>query len=101
MKFGFGRSFVRGFGWGLGRQAAWEATHPRPRKQKSMRRSKTPRIFSKTARVFSTNTSQPDMKVLDWINEAVQYYRLQGRTDPTFEEIQLYVKQHHKYMLTR
>ena len=84
MRFGFGRSFVRGIGWGLGRQAAWEATHPRPKKQKKVKAK--PKV---------------DMRVLDWINEAVQYYRLQGRTDPTFEEIQLYVKQHHKYMLTR
>lgn len=82
---GFGRSFIRGFGWGLGRQVAWEATRPRYRLPKLTRRSQ-PKV---------------DMRVLGWINEAVEAYRVIGRTDQTFEEIQLYVKQHHNYILTR
>lgn len=85
MRFGFGRSFVRGFGWGLGRQAAWEATRPRYKRQKRTKKSQ-PKV---------------DMRVLGWIEEALEAYKAIGRTNPTFEEIQLYVKQHHQYILTR
>jgi hypothetical protein len=88
----FGKSFIRGFGWGLGRQSAWEATHPRPKKQKRR---------SKTAQVFSNPAPQLDWRVYDWIMEAVEYYKTQGRTDPTFEEIRAHVYQHHNYTLTR
>jgi hypothetical protein len=85
MRFGFGRSFVRGFGWGLGRGLAYEETRPRYKRQKRMKKSQ-PKV---------------DMRVLGWIDEALEAYKAIGRTDPTFEGIQLYVKQHHHYMLTR
>ncbi|HYT41548.1 MAG TPA: hypothetical protein VEP90_04340 [Methylomirabilota bacterium] len=82
---GFGGAFTRGFGWGLGRSFASQAT----------RRSSPRRKPLTDKQVYERK------QVQGWINEAVLAYHEDGVAEPSFDDIYRYVKKYFNYKLTR
>ncbi len=81
----FGRSFARGFGWGLGRSAAYQVTRRRSPRRKPL----------------TDKQMYEREQVQGWINEAVNAYRLDGVDNPSFADIRWYVKKYFHYKLTK
>ena len=82
---GFGRSFMRGFSWGVGRGVAFNLTRaPRQGYRRMTDKQRYERAHIK-----------------GWIAEAIGAYRAQGVQDPSFAQIRRYVKDHFHYTLTK
>ncbi len=82
---GFGRSFMRGFSWGVGRGVAFNLTRaPRQGYRRMTDKQRWERAHIK-----------------GWIAEAVGAYRASGVQDPSFAQIRRYVKDHFHYTLTK
>ncbi len=83
---GFGRSFFRGFSWGVGRGVAYNLTNAPRRGQRRM----------------TDKQRYERSHVKGWIDEAIQAHIDSGaKGEPTFQSIRRYVKAHHGYTLTR
>lgn len=82
---GFGRSFLRGFGWGVGRGVAFNLT-------------RTPR---QGYRRMTDKQRYERAHVRQWIDEAIRAYQAEGVQHPTFAQIRAYVRTYHHYKLTK
>jgi hypothetical protein len=89
---GFGRSFLRGFSWGVGRGVAYNLT-------RTPRRGRKP--LTDKQRYERAEASRERAQVQAWINEAVRAYQAEGVQHPTFAQIRAYVRTYHHYKLTK